>query len=105
MIDKKENKRKALDAIRSHQALFAIGWDDEDGESMTASVCIDMGGSSLGNFFDVLSENIADVVRSAEPEDEEGRLGYYKACVAAISASLIYELGITGAGTKGGASS
>ena len=105
MIDKKENKRKALDVMRNHQALFAIGWDDEDDESTTVSACIDMGGSSLGDFFDILSENVAEVIRSAEPKDEEGRLRYYKSCVAAISASIIYELGITGAGTKGGASS
>ena len=89
-----EQRVKVLAELKTHQSVFAVGWDDEDDNQMTVSAAIDLGGSAPENLFHVVAENLADAIRGCAPENEEAKRSFYHLCVVLIVAELLEKLGI-----------
>ena len=89
-----EQRAKVLDELKTHQAVFAVGWDDKDDNQMTVSEIVDLGGSTPENLFRVVAENLAYAIRGCAPENEETKRSFYRLCVVLIVAELLEKLGI-----------
>ena len=89
-----EQRAEVLDELKTHQSVFAVGWDDKDDNQMTVSATIDFNGSTPENLFRVVAENLADAIRGCAPENEETKRSFYRLCVVLIGAELLEKLGI-----------
>lgn len=89
-----EQRTKVLDELKTHQSVFAVGWDYKDDNQMTVSAAIDLGDSAPENLFHVVAENLADAIRGCAPENEETKRSFYHLCVVLIVAELLEKLGI-----------
>jgi len=89
-----EQRAEVLDELKTHQSVFAVGWDDKDDNQMMVSATIDLGGSTPENLFHVVTENLADAIRGCAPENEETKRSFYHLCVVLIVAELLEKLGI-----------
>ena len=89
-----EQRAEVLDELKTHQSVFAIGWDDKDDNQMTVSATIDLGGSTPENLFHVVADGLADAIRGFAPENEETKRSFYRLCAVLMGAELLEKLGI-----------